>query len=640
MIDLGNNRFLVETASELPNLRDAEELFGDGETTSFDDGTPAFHPYLGHRFCGFAVSADDDPRAWYVPVRHRHGLNIPVESFLPWLADLLAPRHGEGGQKRRWINHNVKFDGRFFLCEGFEPSDIGRQMVDTVTLAKTLDTDRTNHELKSLSREWCGLEAPEEHKIAAWLAAAKTKDYGRLPVDLCGDYACADVQYNRTLWRHMQEAVPGDLLGIWRTEVEFTRVLFKMEHRGLPCPVSDIKVQQVKMLRRMVAAAETIERNVGVQFADSSKCMFDIIVNQLGLPVIAYTKGDRDKGEDDSRNPSFDADALTGYAAMPEVFNDERARTTIAAVLDYRDADTHKGHFLDAMLKHRGLDGRVHPSFNQLVRTGRLSVKDPNEHSFDERAKAMLRPEPGNSFLVADASQIEFRWMAHYTEDPDVIAAYAENPDTDYHRLVADMIGVARGAGKTLNFAIGFGAGKAKVQRMLAADKHIIAAVAAQLGAGATAQAYREAIAKKASDVYEDYHRKFPGIRRTSDEAASVCKRRGYVRNAYGRRRHLPSNKAHNSFNTINQGSAMDYIKERMVYLDPFVEEVGCPFMANVHDETLNEGPTELVEEMVASNTFKEILEVQTIPIRVPFRWGVGSSSVSWLEAKKATEGK
>ena len=134
----------------LPNLKPTI-LFADSETTSFDDYEKAVMPYCGHRACGWAVLADDDDTAFYVPIRHRSpgARNFDVEPVMKWFQGLVD--HAD-----RWVNHVVKFDAHVATVDGVEIGDT--ELVCTNALAKTVDSDRYNHQLKPLCRDWVGLD--------------------------------------------------------------------------------------------------------------------------------------------------------------------------------------------------------------------------------------------------------------------------------------------------------------------------------------------------------------------------------------------------------------------------------------------------------------------------------------------------
>ena len=86
--------------------------------------------------------------------------------------------------------------------------------------------------------------------------------------------------------------------------------------------------------------------------------------------------------------------------------------------------------------------GRVHTCFNQAVAaTGRLSSSDPNLQNIPiktELGREIRRAfiaEPGNVLISADYSQIEFRVLAHLSEDPVLVQAFQEG--ADFHEQTA-----------------------------------------------------------------------------------------------------------------------------------------------------------------------------------------------------------
>ena len=77
-----------------------------------------------------------------------------------------------------------------------------------------------------------------------------------------------------------------------------------------------------------------------------------------------------------------------------------------------------------------------------MAATGRLSSSDPNLQNIPIRTEtgsqirqAFVAGFPGWSLLTADYSQIELRVLAHYSEDPALMRAFAG--DHDIHTTVA-----------------------------------------------------------------------------------------------------------------------------------------------------------------------------------------------------------
>ena len=636
---------IVEDISELPDFAGAVDIYADAETTSFDDTTPAFHPHLGHRVCGWAITVDNAPGAWYIPIRHRSpGANNldPVVVSL-WFQEILD-------RGVRWINHNVKFDAHFAAADNIAFGDT--ELWCTVVLAKTIDSDRYSHALKPLLREWLELDTPEETEVKSYLdsiqvgksKATKCKDYGRVPIDTLGRYACMDVIGNRKLMRYLEANRPEGMEGLWRTETLLTPVLFDMEAAGLFVDEQSTMHERLKAMSALVTLGEAFETITGRELVDSNKLYHEILVGQLGLPVLSWGKPTKTRG----RSPSFDKAALELYAGHPRVLSDpEGAGKLVKIIRTFRSWQTYNGLFLEPFLERRDAKGLLHSNYNQVVRTGRMSCSDPNAQQFDARAGRLIIPEEGRTFLCGDASQMEFRLIVHYTKDEDAIIAYANDPNTDYHQWVADLCEVARKPAKNLNFAMAYGAGKGKVTHMLQHNKSIMEEVGATVDAaiargdvlpGARASVYGAACENKAEEIYRIYHERLPGIRTVSEKASALCKRRGWIRNAYGRRRHLPAKAAYRAFNSLVQGCAMDAIKHGMVTLAPRYNrtsrDMGLRLLANKHDEVLADLPIEAMGSPEVEKHYLECMQNVGYDFRVPIVWDAGWSRDNWTDAK------
>lgn len=642
MISLGNNRFLCETVEDLPRLGSFTELFLDVETTQrsvFETKTKwtGMYPFKGDRIAGYAFSVDDEPEVFYIPVRHVYGSNIPLDPAIDFARRLVT-------ETEQWINHNVCFDAVFMTHEGAE---FDCELVDTLTLSKVHDSDRLGHDLKSLSADWLEKDLSAKNALDKWLTQAATSDYGRAPADICGEYACEDVQNNRELYRFLQNNRAEGLEGIWETEKLLTPVLYDMEMDGLRIVPKECRIEAAKAMREMIRCAEVIADLTGTEFTNSNACIYDILINQFGMPVLATKKERNDLGRlVDTGRPTFDKDAMPLYLVHPRTKFDPKLREVLEAIQTYRDESQFNGLFASTFLEMHDDDCHVHPTYNQVVRTGRMSCSRPNAQQQNKRSKKLIKPHKGYGFISCDYSQIEYRLIVHYIKDEDAIRAYLENPDTDFHQWVADMLHVDRKLGKIMNFGMAYGQGKAGVTAKLAGSPLIMEEMGDEidrmLANGLVneedkEEAYGELCEQRASEVHESYHERFPRLKRTSRQAASTCRRRGYVFNAYGRRRHLPPKASRKAFNSIIQGCAMDIIKERMIALSPRYNErsreIGLKMSANVHDEVLTQVPVEVLYDREVHLHKKRVLESPNIDFRVPMYVDMGVSPNDWAEA-------
>jgi DNA polymerase-1 len=638
---------MVETVEELPQLLFAAELFLDVETQRVYDG---LYPWKGDRICGVGVTINDDPQTWYIPVRHTVGerYNIPIEAFQKWLKDTVWTAQA-------WINHNLPIDAVFCHFDGATWDKFTGRAIDTLTLSKVHDSDRFGHGLKQLCREWLGMEMSEEREIKAYLDGIKSKSYADVPPDKLGAYAGMDVIANRKLYRFLQANRPPrdrtdkpGIPDIWETEIGLQAGLIDIEIRGLQANRNELRLEQRTSLSKTIQWCDDVARVTGREFTNSNQCKYDMLINRLQLPVLA-TKWEKDEYTGrryDTGRPTFDKKAMALYEVHPHVTSSKKATFIVKNLRALATEGQYQGLFLIPFQELMDDDQIIHPTYNPVVRTGRMSCKRPNSQQQNKRSKKLIHPRKGYGFISCDYSQIEYRLIAHYTNDPDTIRAYNENPDIDYHQWVADLIGVTRKAGKTLNFGMAYGAGKKKVESELAANPDIIAHVSEmitdQVKAGGVSEADRDELFHQmckahAAKVYQAYHEKMPGIRRTAKEADIICRRRGYIFNAYGRRRHLPQTHAHKAFNSLVQGCAMDLIKERMLYLMPrynaWMRERDIHIVANVHDEVLFEVPEALLLDRTVHDYLIQALETPTIKFRVPIRVGLGVSKKHWAEA-------
>ncbi len=100
------------------------------------------------------------------------------------------------------------------------------------------------------------------------------------------------------------------------------------------------------------------------------------------------------------------------------------------------------------------------PNFNMTAaKTGRLSSSKPMNfqnipHSAEFRALFIARP--GMEFVIADAKQVELRFLAHFSGDPALVGPYSDQ-NRDLHQETADLLQLpgkeGRYVGKTANFA-------------------------------------------------------------------------------------------------------------------------------------------------------------------------------------------
>src|SRR3989449_746063 len=164
----------------------------------------------------------------------------------------------------------------------------------------------------------------------------------------------------------------------------------------------------------------------------------------------------------------------TGYSTDANVLEGLREQhPVVPKILEFRQLSKLKGTYVDALpLLVDAKTHRVHTSFNQTVAaTGRLSSSDPNLQNIPIRTevgqkvrRAFIPGRPGDVLLSADYSQIELRVLAHMTDDPVLVDAFARGEDI-HARTAAEVFAIPqdqvtanqRRLAKVVNFGLFYG---------------------------------------------------------------------------------------------------------------------------------------------------------------------------------------
>ena len=386
-------------------------------------------------------------------------------------------------------------------------------------------------------------------------------------------------------------------------------VLYRMERAGVRIDRAALGNLSVRFSGELDRVGERIFELAGQRFnINSPKQLGVVLFTHLGLPApVKYGKG---------KTASTAQDVLELLAERHEVPK---------LVLEYRHLAKLKSNYIDALPQLADADSRVHTTFQSAATaTGRLSSVNPNLQNIPIRTelgreiRAAFTAAPGTRLLSADYSQIELRLLAHFSGDPLLVRAYAEN--IDIHALTAsEVFGVpmeqmdkeTRNRAKAVNFGIVYG----------------ISAfgLGAQLGIPqAEAKAY-----------IERYFERYRGVQEFIQKTLAKTRKDGYVRTMFGRLRPIPDIESRNpnqrgfaertAINTPLQGTAADLIKLAMIALDRKLAErkLETRMVLQVHDELLFEVPvseSSEVEELVRAE-MEGVVELQ-VPLVADLGFG------------------
>ena len=642
---------LPEDALPDPALFEGSVLCVDLETTS---GHPKKHTKFVYEgkcgIAGIALTCAGANRAWYVPIEHNACpvFNYNKATALAWLADVL--RRGA-----LWVNANVKYDIHALTRNGLDPVEL-IPAYDVITLAKLVDSDRQykgGYGLTALVAWLFDRDIrPYESRLKQALVDARPKgaktslDYGDASPQVLGPYACVDVIETVACWQELRKRLPQVSSKVEETERMVTKELVYMERGGMLYDRAECAAQVVGAVGRQQELILQIARaSNGFINPTSRRDVEDYLITQCGLPYVDEPSAEFDTEtaeglaeEDSDWSPKFDKHTLPEYAALPGA-----PVQVISDILEYRASFKFLTAFLKVFADAADERNFLHGSYNQAVRTGRLSCSRPNNMQFSDRAKALIVPPPGFSIFTSDESQIEYRLLGHYTGEPIILQAYAADPDTDFHSKMAAIAKCDRRFSKVVNFLSAYGGGKKKLRLQLASNKHF-RKFAEESFNGTDFEAH---LSRLVDNIYDAYHRGFPSLKRESKNMAQRAWDKGYVINLYGRVRRLaqtiPGKKyspTKDALNTLCQGTAADIVKEIMAFrLCAAIRKLGGWVFAQVHDEIAGYIPTEIARDprFAADLVYAMEAPPQRLlkPLRVPLRSTYGISEVSWQEASE-----
>jgi len=425
---------IIRTPEDLPNFEPKQLLCVDLETTSFDDAQLPLKPFSGHRTAGYAISTPDH-KSWYLPLRHRTGDNFNLDNGLNWVRDIM-------GSGRDIVNHNILFDAGFWKHDKVE---VKGQLLDTMALARLVYSDQKSLTLDALTG------GGKDARVKAYLKKHKSKDYGACPVGIMGPYAENDSVITMKLYQKLMHDLRSESNDVWEVERRLTTHFQHIRHRGIRVDWYALKVRWRNSLRRMMELQDKIDEiNEGPIDLGREVELTDLLVHRLGIKPLGYTPK--------THKPQWTQIAF------------EQIKHPVGKLLwEYANLDYFVNNYCEGWHKRKGDDDRLHPQYKLFgATTGRMSCVDPNFNNLNEIAEMFVLPEEGHAILGYDYSQIEYRLFAHYANDKNIIQKYIEDPRTDYHGALAEILGVDRQFAKSLNFAFLYGMGKTKLLQMIA----------------------------------------------------------------------------------------------------------------------------------------------------------------------------
>jgi len=458
-----------------------------------------------------------------------------------------------------------------------------------------------------------------DHEMVAFKDTVKKgENFSTVPIEEATKYAAEDAWMSYRLYFRLKEVLKlqgAEHLLEEAAEVEFPfiNLLICMERRGIAVDIERFESLKSEISGRLARLTQEIYDLAGREFnINSPKQMGEILFVSLALPG-----GKKNRSGGYSTNEKV-LDSLKGEHPI------------IEKILQYRELHKLMSTYIEPLLKLGKKDPhrRVYTSFIQTgTATGRLSSKNPNLQNIPVKTEEGRRiregfvAAEGYSLVGIDYSQIELRFLAHFSKDPVLTEAFRSGKDIHMETALKlfgkEEAASKRDIAKTVNFGLLYGMGSRKLAQTLGIST------------------------KEAKEIIENYFASFPTVKSYLESIESGAKERGYVETLLGRRRYFDFEHANamqmaaylrEAGNAVFQGSTADLIKMAMLRIHRLIKEesLDAAIELQIHDELIFEIRAEEAKKL--SERFADLME-HTVELDVPLKTSV-NIGLRWSDLK------
>ena len=448
---------------QLPDLSSAKTIAIDVETKDpeIKSSGPGWATGNGE-IVGYAVAVDGFK--CYVPIKHLGGGNLDERIVNNWMKKVCESPADK-------IMHNAQYDAGWLRRTGFK---INGRIIDTMVIASLLDENRFSYSLNALAYDYISKTKSEKGltEAAQEFGVDPKAELWKLPSMYVGPYAETDAEVTLELWNCFKALIQKeDLQSIVDLELGVLPVLIDMTWKGVRIDTNRVERTRDYLLKEEKKVYSRIkdltDQNVEIWAAASLAKAFD----SVSLP---YPKTDK------------------GAPSFTKAFLAEHTHELPKLILRCRELNKTHGTFISTIMKYTTPQGRIHGHINQIrsddggTVSGRISMNHPNLQQIPARdpqlgpmIRSLFLPEEGAKWASLDYSQQEPRILVHYahafarSQNQDMkgvnefVDGYINDPDMDFHTMVAEMAKIPRKQAKTINLGLIYGMGVNKLSDQL-----------------------------------------------------------------------------------------------------------------------------------------------------------------------------
>jgi uracil-DNA glycosylase family 4 len=372
------------------------------------------------------------------------------------------------------------------------------------------------------------------------------------------------------------------------------------------------KYEKSKLLKKKYTQEEYLNKNIQAVNLGSTKQLRELLFSHLGLPVVKRTKQSKDASTDE---------------ASLELLKGEHE--FIDMLLELRYLKKLHSTYLSPIREKLDKNNRLHTDYSlSRTATGRLASSNINLQNIPKKKDGKLIRDyfvasPGNVLVSSDLSQIEYRILAHYVNDPKQIQDIASGQDI--HREVAAS------------------AYKIPIDKVTSEQRDGAKAITFGLPYGRSSISLAEEYGmspEEAEEYIRAFFGKYPKVKLWIDTMIKVARQKGYVKNFFGRKRYLPKINDQDNFirgeeerkvvSTCIQGSASDILSLDTIRVAKRLKELKSKarLVLTIHDDIVLDTPKEELEQIVEllRTEMQRPIEGIRVPlkteIKIGERWG------------------
>ena len=462
-----------------------------------------------------------------------------------------------------------------------------------------IDDPLRSRGLKPLSAMLVDPQAAAAQKMLSDAMSTNKWTWETVPLDFpyYWAYAAMDPVLTCRIYEKLRPQIESSYRDVYELEMGTTRVISKMERKGARVDLAYCESKQSELMTWAARAKDWLASQYGITSVNSAVQLVQFFKAE-GFDFTKTTAGGQF---------SMDKEVL-------EAIDHDVARMVLAV----RKAEKNVGPYFSNFINLVDSDDRVHPNIWTMgTRTARMSITDPALQTLprkDPTVRTAFIPTDDHVLITCDYDQIEARLMAHFSEDPGLIAAF--NSDDDFFCRIASDI---------------FAEPVSKKDQRRQLTKNTV--YGKMYGAGAPKMALTAGVSLGTMEaVVAGFDSRFPGVRQmqrqiqVTGDARLATEGVAYINTPTGRRLVADPGKAYTLTNYLIQSHAAEILKRKIVELDAVLDDDWM--ILPVHDELVFDVPADVamdarrqIEETMADATNYRVPITASSDL-LPGNWG------------------